>query len=114
MAPAYFLACSLVLYECMHWVWGFQATDLAAVAALLFGLAAIVLCILLPVFKLPAPTGPYKVGTQTRHLIDESRRDPFSDKPDGARELMIQIWYPVDPRQAICQWRHIVTEELRR
>ena len=97
MVPAYFLACSLVLYECVHWLWGFQTTDLAAVAALLLGLAAIVLCNLLPVFKLPMPTGPYKVATQTRHLIDESRRDPFSDKPDGARELMIQIWYPADP-----------------
>lgn len=96
MVPAYFLAGSLVLYECVHWLWGFQTTYLAAVAAFLLGLAAVVLCILLPVFKLPAPTGPYKVGTQTRHLVDESRRDPFSDKPNGARELMIQIWYPVD------------------
>jgi len=97
MAPAYFLAIILALYECMHWLWGFHAPYLAGVAALLLDLAAVVLSILLPVFKLPAPTGPHKVGTQIRHIIDGSRRDPFSDLPDGVRELMIQIWYPLDP-----------------
>ena len=97
MAPAYFLAFGLVLYDCMHRLWGFQAPYLAGVAALLFDLAAIGLSILLPVFKLPALTGPYKVGTQVRHITDESRRDPFSDRAEGVRELVIQIWYPVDP-----------------
>jgi dienelactone hydrolase len=97
MAPAYFLVVSLVLYECAHGLWGFQATYFAGVAALLFDLTAIGLSILLPVFKLPALTGPYKVGTQVRHIIDESRRDPFSDRAEGVRELVIQIWYPVDP-----------------
>jgi dienelactone hydrolase len=94
MAPAYFLACGLVLYECMHRLSGFHAHYLVAVAAVLCGLIAIILCILLPVFRLPAPTGPYKVGTQTRHLVDESRGDRFSNRPGGRRELMIQIWYP--------------------
>jgi pimeloyl-ACP methyl ester carboxylesterase len=36
---------------------------------------------------LPAPTGPYAVGTTVRHLIDEAR---------DSRELMIQIWYPAE------------------
>ncbi len=97
MAPAYFLAFGLVLYECMHWLWGFRVPYIAGVTALLFDLAAIVLSILLPVFKLPALTGPFKVGTQIRHIIDGSRRDPFSDHPGGVRELVIQVWYPVDP-----------------
>jgi dienelactone hydrolase len=96
MASAYLLTLSLVLYECIHWLWDFRAFHPAGIAALLLDLAAIVLCILLPVFKLPAPTGPYKIGTQTRHLVDESRIDPFSDCPGGPRELMIQIWYPAD------------------
>lgn len=96
MAPAYFLALGLVLYECLHRLLGFHAPGMAGVAALLFDLAAIVLSILLPVFRLPAPTGPYPVGTQTRHLVDESRGDRFSDRPGRRRELMIQIWYPAD------------------
>jgi dienelactone hydrolase len=97
MAPAYGLAIGLVLYECVHWLWGLHAPHLAGVAALVFVLAAILLCILLPVFRLPAPTGPYRVGTQIRHIIDGSRRDSFSDDPNSGRELMIQIWYPADP-----------------
>jgi dienelactone hydrolase len=85
------------LYECAHRLWGFQAPYFAGVAALLFDLTAIGLSILLPVFRLPALTGPHKVGTQVRHIRDESRRDPFANHSDGVRELMIQIWFPVDP-----------------
>jgi hypothetical protein len=96
MAPAYFLVLSLALYECMHRLWGVHVPYLAGVGVLLLDLAAIGLGILLPVFKLPVPTGPYKVGTQIRHIIDGSRRDPFSDRAEGLRELVIQIWYPVD------------------
>lgn len=96
MAPAYLLAFSLVLYEWLHRPLGFHAPSLVAIGALLLDFAAIGLSILLPVFKLPAPTGPHKVGTQTRHIIDRSRRDPLSDRADGLRELMIQFWYPVD------------------
>jgi predicted dienelactone hydrolase len=60
-------------------------------------LASIVLSTILPVFRLPAPTGPYKVGTQSRHIIDVSRLDSLSDGSGSQRELVIQIWYPVDP-----------------
>jgi dienelactone hydrolase len=49
------------------------------------------------VFRLPAPTGPYKVGTQIRHIKDVSRLESFSDGCGSHRELVIQIWYPVDP-----------------
>ncbi|MFC3803484.1 alpha/beta hydrolase family protein [Cohnella sp. GCM10012308] len=47
-----------------------------------------------PVFKLPEPTGEYKVGTQTFHLVD-TRRDEIYDKAgDRKRELMVHVWYP--------------------
>lgn len=97
MAPAYFLALWLVLYEFIHQLQGVHASYLVGIVALLFGLAAILLSVLLPVFRLPALTGPYRVGTQIRHLTDEGRRDPLSDPPNGPRELVIQIWYPADP-----------------
>ncbi|GAA0566533.1 alpha/beta hydrolase [Paractinoplanes ferrugineus] len=42
---------------------------------------------------LPAPTGPYRVGTTDLHLIDRSRADPWTTTP-AYRELMISIWYP--------------------
>lgn len=39
---------------------------------------------LLPVLKLPAPTGPYAVGIVDREVVDEAR----------GRRLMLSIWYP--------------------
>ncbi|WP_207938843.1 alpha/beta hydrolase family protein [Actinomadura darangshiensis] len=42
--------------------------------------------------SLPRPTGPFKVGTTSLHLVDQSRRDPWT--PSRARELMVSVWYP--------------------
>lgn len=42
---------------------------------------------------LPAPTGPYPVGTTDLHLIDHSRANPWMASP-AHRELMISLWYP--------------------
>ena len=39
---------------------------------------------LLPVVKLPEPTGPHSVGIVDRELVDEAR----------GRRLMVSIWYP--------------------
>jgi predicted dienelactone hydrolase len=39
---------------------------------------------LLPIVKLPTPTGPYEVGIIDRALMDEER----------GRRLMVSIWYP--------------------
>jgi predicted dienelactone hydrolase len=50
--------------------------------------------ILLPVFRLPAPTGPYPVGTTNLHLIDRTHPETFTPNPDDHREFMVQIWYP--------------------
>jgi predicted dienelactone hydrolase len=40
---------------------------------------------------LPAPTGPYPVGTRELHLVDHDRTDPWTGEP---RELMVSVWYP--------------------
>jgi hypothetical protein len=42
---------------------------------------------------LPAPTGPYPVGTVSLHLTDRSRPNPWTAWPAG-RELMVSVWYP--------------------
>ncbi|MEC0128241.1 alpha/beta hydrolase family protein [Paenibacillus pabuli] len=47
-----------------------------------------------PVFKLPEPTGEFKVGTQTFHFVDTNREEMFDEARDGKRELMVQVWYP--------------------
>jgi predicted dienelactone hydrolase len=44
---------------------------------------------------LPAPTGPFPVGSSTLHLVDHSRPDLWS--PANPRELMVSLYYPAFP-----------------
>jgi EmrB/QacA subfamily drug resistance transporter len=46
-----------------------------------------------PVLVVPAPTGPYAVGTRSTELVDRSRREPGTNgrKP---RSFVMQLWYP--------------------
>jgi predicted dienelactone hydrolase len=54
------------------------------------------LAIVVPIPNLPAPTGPYAVGTQFYWLKDSSRRELYASDPLQMRELAIQVWYPAD------------------
>ena len=99
MAPAYGLAIALVIYECARPPFVLQNSYYLGITALLFEVTAILLSTALPIFILPTTSGPYKVASEIRHLVDEGRRDPFSDDHNRFRELMIQIWYPVDPSE---------------
>ncbi len=67
---------------------------LGAVLGLLFTLAAVLLPVLLPVFSLPQPTGPYPVGTVSFLLEDVDRPESFTDDPDDYRQLPVRVWYP--------------------
>ena len=66
---------------------------LGLIAAL--GLLAVstALPVLLPVPSVPAPRGPYAVGTFTRLLVDQARPEIYSGR-DEPRKLMVQVWYP--------------------
>lgn len=57
--------------------------------------------ILLPVPAIPAPSGPFQVGTRIYELTDLSRKELYSGR-DEARRFQIQVWYPsdVDPSSA--------------
>ncbi len=50
--------------------------------------------VLIPVFRLPEPTGEYPVGTAMLHLVDDSRPETLTPDPDDYRELMVRVWYP--------------------
>lgn len=45
---------------------------------------------------LPAPTGPYQIGRTSRHWVDESRNETFTEDADDHREIVVTIWYPAD------------------
>ena len=54
--------------------------------------------------KLPEPTGPYQIGTSSRHLLDQERADPLHE--DRPRELMVTITYPARRAQSypLAEW----------
>jgi hypothetical protein len=62
--------------------------------ALAFAMSA-ALPIAFPVFKFPPPHGPYGIGTLTYDWVDAARPEIFTADPSDRRELMVQIWYPV-------------------
>jgi dienelactone hydrolase len=96
MLPAYVLIIALVLYEAIIWMRFGRPLFSVGVLALIVWLGALGLSVLLPVFEFPKPTGPFQVGTEVRHLVDANRREALSNDSSDPRELMIQIWYPVD------------------
>ena len=49
---------------------------------------------------LPPATGPFAVGKITIHWADESRIEPLSADHE-AREVMVDIWYPAEPSNAV-------------
>lgn len=89
MFPAYLLIILLLIYPIVDHRIGRNTSYFTAVAGLCCLGAAVLLSTILPVFALPIPTGPYKIATQVRYLVDRSRRETFSENPDAWRELMI-------------------------
>lgn len=69
---------------------------LMSIAALFFVGSSVFLSWMMPMFRLPAPTGRYAVGTQIMHLVDTSRAEKNGPSPTGNRELMVQVWYPAN------------------
>jgi dienelactone hydrolase len=49
-----------------------------------------------PRVALPALTGEYGVGTTTMHLVDGSREEEMTPAPDDYREIVVQVWYPIE------------------
>lgn len=108
MAPAYAVAVVLVVVFIRRLLKpdaGQQSKRLLgklllSLVALAVSGVAVYLSVLLPVFSQPDPTGSYAIGTVSRQLTDESREETLSVDPDDKRQLMINVWYPVDPEEA--------------
>jgi predicted dienelactone hydrolase len=49
---------------------------------------------------LPTPTGSYAVGRTTFEWIDTARDEPFTPDSADQRELIVWVWYPVEPSSA--------------
>ncbi|OMF40389.1 alpha/beta hydrolase family protein [Paenibacillus peoriae] len=70
---------------------------LLAMVVMALTAGSMILTHVLPTFSLPEPTGKYAIGTISRHLTDPSRDEILSEAPGDKRELMVNVWYPVDP-----------------
>ena len=70
----------------------------AALPLLLLVGCAAVLAQLMPIVSLPAPTGPYAVGTFDFSITDPARIERYA--PDRQRELYVEVWYPADASSA--------------
>ncbi|MFI9506259.1 alpha/beta hydrolase family protein [Nocardia sp. NPDC052566] len=60
-------------------------------------LLAAIAWLVVPVPRLPKPTGPYPVGTQTFRWVDQQRPETATDSADDRRNVVVQAWYPADP-----------------
>jgi predicted dienelactone hydrolase len=106
MVPAYGLTLVLLILGLSRIIRTDRPADTArprrvlAVAGFLLRLFVFVLVaalpVLLPVFRLPEPTGPFPVGTTKLHLVDRTRRETFTADPNDHRELVVQVWYPAE------------------
>jgi predicted dienelactone hydrolase len=48
--------------------------------------------------ELPAPTGPFTIGTRIYNWVDRSRHEQASKRPADYRQLIVQVWYPTEDR----------------
>lgn len=99
MAPAYGLTGLVLLLEARFLQKTSGATKrgltiAGSVVGVLVWLAAFGLPYLLPVPKLPEPTGAFAIGSITYYLRDAARDEIYTDDPNDKRELMVQVWYP--------------------
>jgi predicted dienelactone hydrolase len=69
---------------------------IAAGIGIFVALLSAVLAVVLPVFELPKPTGPYRVGTTRFHWTDSTRGEPFTPDPADHRRLLVEVWYPAE------------------
>jgi len=100
----FFSYCLTIIFLAISGYSYFKKTSLKKFPRFILGLAYSAIAIMLvvtaglmyafPVFKLPEPTGEFKVGTQAFHFVDPNREEIFDKVKDGKRELMVQVWYP--------------------
>lgn len=49
---------------------------------------------------LPQLTGSYGIGVKIMHLTNSSRLEKFTADPTDVREMMVQLWYPIEPNNS--------------
>jgi predicted dienelactone hydrolase len=94
MIPVYLAICVLCVIAWKEFGRGPRVRVLIASSALLLATASVIFSIMLPMFRLPNPTGAYPVGTSILYFKDSTRIEDSAPGSGRARELMVQLWYP--------------------
>lgn len=74
--------------------WRRLIRDAGRVLAFLIWIVVTLPPLLLPVFKIPEPSGEYTVGTTTLFFRDSSRLDLHAEETGKYREICARVWYP--------------------
>ena len=96
MAPAYLLFTTssvLLLRQAYSHV---AVRSIGVCLGLVLVALGVALAVGIPVLTLPAPAGPYAVGSTSLSFVDESRDNAFFGAPAEKREVYVQVWYPGD------------------
>jgi dienelactone hydrolase len=96
MAPVYLLFASLSLLLLRHAYAHVAVRSIGVLLGLVLVAIGVTLSLGLPVLTLPAPAGPYAVGSTSLSLVDDSRDNAFFGAPAEKREIYVQVWYPAD------------------
>lgn len=105
MAPIYLIIiilCWCIYKELIFFKGGWVRKGLTGLGLFLALFIGCFLSNILPVFKLPKPTGNYNIGSRYIHLetnLDEIITQEIGDK----RELMIKVWYPAILKEEIAE-----------
>ena len=73
---------------------------------------AAIVSVLIPLEDVAKPTGPYQVGTQVIHMIDEDRSAWYGEESSGPREIMVRVWYPAQPEDGDKKAPYVFNEKL--
>lgn len=71
------------------------------VLAALLLIPSLMLPVLLPVPHLPAPSGPFEVGTVSSVLEDRDREEVFTADTSDFRRILVRCWYPAEDIRGI-------------
>lgn len=92
----YFLSVILINTDLINLANNIEKWILGIIIFLIF--ISVVSLIILPLDKIPVPSGNYLIGTKSYDLVDTSRKAVYSDELDKNRKIKFQVWYPTDAK----------------
>tara|TARA_B100000586_G_scaffold253128_1_gene213565 strand:- start:231 stop:1391 length:1161 start_codon:yes stop_codon:yes gene_type:complete len=81
-------------------------------AVLWLSACAPLVSILIPMEDVAKPTGPFQVGTEVIHMVDNGRSAWYGEESSDPREIMVRVWYPAQPQEGDQKAPYVYNEKL--